>query len=211
MTSEAPKRRYISPKRAAAVEETDARIIDAAFAVLGRLADGGEPFSLEAVARQAGVTRLTVHNRFGSRRGLLEAVFDRRSRDAGFHRLAEYMALPDPREAVFSVMAFFCDFWGSDHQGLGGLVASGAAETEFRQAMEERNERRRRVFTVLAARLAEGGVIPLARRKDVGDTLCALCSMSFYAALAVDGRTPDEVKALISRLAEAAIAGGQTQ
>jgi AcrR family transcriptional regulator len=33
-------------------------------------------FALESVAKAAGVTRLTVYNQFGSRRGPLEAVFD---------------------------------------------------------------------------------------------------------------------------------------
>ncbi|KFL24804.1 hypothetical protein JP74_23010, partial [Devosia sp. 17-2-E-8] len=68
MSSDGPKRRYVSAKRAAASEANDARIVEAAFVVLQRVAEGGEPFSLEAVAKEAGVTRLTVHNRFGSRR-----------------------------------------------------------------------------------------------------------------------------------------------
>jgi len=211
MSSEEAKRRYVSPKRAAAGEETDARIIEAAFAVLGRVVEGKSAFSLEAVAREAGVTRLTVHNRFGSRRGLLEAVFDARAREAGLARIGQIMAMPDAEEAILAAVALFCEFWASDHRGLGGLVASGANEPEFREAMQARNERRRHIFATLTQRLVAEGRMAADRQADVTDMLFALAGMPFYAALSVRGRDGEGVKALISGLAWAAIASGQTQ
>jgi AcrR family transcriptional regulator len=45
-------------------------------------------FSLESVAAAAGVTRLTVYKQFGSRGGLLEAVFDRLARAGRLERIA---------------------------------------------------------------------------------------------------------------------------
>jgi AcrR family transcriptional regulator len=68
-------------------------------------------FSLEAVARRAKVTRLTLYNQFGSRRGLLEAVFDERARLGGLSRIVAAMAMPDAREALDRIIANFCDFW----------------------------------------------------------------------------------------------------
>ena len=68
------RRPYRSDVRAAAADETRARIVAASH----RLLSGGRDrpaFSIDAVAREAGVTRLTVYNQFESRRGLLEAVF----------------------------------------------------------------------------------------------------------------------------------------
>ena len=68
-------RRYRSELRDAAVDVTRTRIMQASR----RLLTGGKDlpaFSLDAVAREAGVTRLTVYNQFESKRGLLEAVFD---------------------------------------------------------------------------------------------------------------------------------------
>jgi AcrR family transcriptional regulator len=38
--------------------------------------EGSAKFSVEAVARQAGVARMTVYYQFGSRRGLLEGICD---------------------------------------------------------------------------------------------------------------------------------------
>jgi AcrR family transcriptional regulator len=53
-------------------------------------------FSLDAIAKAADVTRLTVYNQFGSRRGLLEAVFDDIARRGRLHRLNDAMAESDP-------------------------------------------------------------------------------------------------------------------
>ncbi|QMV02040.1 TetR family transcriptional regulator [Devosia sp. D6-9] len=209
MSSDGPKRRYVSAKRAAASEANDARIVEAAFVVLQRVAEGGEPFSLEAVAKEAGVTRLTVHNRFGSRRGLLEAVFDSRAAEAGLQRVAQAMAQPDAEAAILMVISIFCDFWASDHRGLGGLVVTGAADPEFVEAMRARNERRRHIFGVLAGRLVEKGRLAPEKRTDLVDILFALSSMPFYATLASGERSAEAAKALVSGLAQAAIAGGQ--
>ena len=70
-----PPRSYVSPARSAAAAETRERVIEAASRTL-REGESIARFSLDTVAKVAGVTRLTVYNQFGSRRGLLEAVFD---------------------------------------------------------------------------------------------------------------------------------------
>ena len=68
-------RRYVSSVRTAAAAEKRDRVIEAAARSLREDASIAS-FSLDAVAKAAGVTRLTVYHQFGSRRGLLEAVFD---------------------------------------------------------------------------------------------------------------------------------------
>jgi AcrR family transcriptional regulator len=65
-------RPYKSARRAVTAERTRARLLKAASEMLAA-PDG---ISLGAVAKKARVTRLTVYNQFGSRRALLEAVFD---------------------------------------------------------------------------------------------------------------------------------------
>src|SRR6202521_1839411 len=102
-------RPYRSPRRDAAATRTRARIVAAAAALLGA-AEGIGGFSLEAVAKKAGVTRLTVYNQFGSRRALLEAVFDQTAARGGLHRIAEAMAGPDPQAGLLEIIAIFCDF-----------------------------------------------------------------------------------------------------
>src|ERR1700704_3151756 len=99
-------RPYRSPRRDAAATQTHARIVVAAAAVLGS-PKGSGGFSLEAVARKAGVTRLTVYNQFGSRRALLEAVFDERAARGGLHRIADVMAGAGPPGGVGGGLALF--------------------------------------------------------------------------------------------------------
>src|ERR1700694_2848655 len=82
-----PRRLYVSSVRAAAANEKRNRVLRAAADLL-RERSSTISFSLDAVAKAAGVTRLTVYNQFGSRRGLLEAVFDQRARRGGVGRIA---------------------------------------------------------------------------------------------------------------------------
>ena len=70
-----PRRAYVSSVRTAAAAEKRDRVLKAAAKALRQDASIAH-FSLDSVAKAAGVTRLTVYNQFGSRRGLLEAVFD---------------------------------------------------------------------------------------------------------------------------------------
>jgi AcrR family transcriptional regulator len=102
-------RSYVSPIRDAAAAEKRARVIEMAGRLLRGKA-GISSFSLDAVAKAAGVTRLTVYKQFGSRRGLLEAVFDDRARQGGLGRIAEAMAMADPRdfEGPGALPGLFC-------------------------------------------------------------------------------------------------------
>ena len=122
-------RAYKSPRRDAAASATRERIVAAAAAILGA-ADGIRKFSLDAVAKKAGVTRLTVYNQFGSRRALMEAVFDERAARGGLYRIVEAMQDPDPQAALRLIIGIFCDFWNSDPGTMRLLHAAGASDAE---------------------------------------------------------------------------------
>src|ERR1700722_5442460 len=182
MSSDVSPRPYKSPRRESAATRTREGIVRTAVGMLGG-ADGIGGFSLEAVARKAGVTRLTVYNQFGSRSALLEAVFDDRAARRGLHPIAEAMAASDPHAGLLQVIVIFCDFWSYDPRALGRLHAAGASDPEFDASVRERNERRRRLLSVLVGRMAEG-VHP--RPKALGnliDVLFALTSFSFFSQL----------------------------
>lgn len=184
-----PPRSYNSPTRAAASDKTRERIVAAAAKLLRSKGSGG--FSLESVGKAAGVTRLTVYNQFGSRRALLEAVFDDRARRGGIHRIREAMADPDPYSGLRRIIAIFCDFWSSDKGGMARLQGIGASDAEFVTAISERNERRRQVISVLLKRMAKRGDVKMAAIKDLTDLLFILTSFSVYAELAASGRDKD--------------------
>ena len=66
---------YRLGQRRVAAEQTRARIIAAARALL--TSSGGlVGFTVDAVAKQAGVSRMTVYYQFDSKAGLLDALFD---------------------------------------------------------------------------------------------------------------------------------------
>src|SRR5437773_11911322 len=89
-------RAYRLGRRPAAAQRPRARVLRAARDLLTARA-GAEPFSVDAVARRAGVARMTLYHQFGSRRGLLEALFDSFA-DGGElpARLAAAFQRPDP-------------------------------------------------------------------------------------------------------------------
>lgn len=195
-------RHYRSRTRAEGAEQTRQRIVEAAIETLRSKGAGG--FSLDSVAKSAGVTRLTVYNRFGSRRALLEAVFDEVASGAGLFRLAEAMAEPEPMAALRSVIAIFCGFWASDRGPIAGLYAAASGDADLELGLRERNERRRLLLAVVTERLqAKGEVAPGAAR-DLTDLLFALTSYALYAQLA-PGRPPEAVRALIEGAAEDAV------
>src|SRR5260370_23963971 len=91
-------RSYVSSVRTAAAAAKRDRVIEAAAGLL-RADASIASFSLDAVAKAAGVTRLTVYHQFGSRRGLLEAGFDDIPRRGRLYQIAHTMAMPPPRPA----------------------------------------------------------------------------------------------------------------
>jgi AcrR family transcriptional regulator len=197
-------RTYRSPRRDAAATQTRERIITAAAVILGA-SEGIGGFSLEAVAKKARVTRLTVYNQFGSRRALLETVFDQRAARGGLHRIAEAMAGPDPHAGLREVIAIFCDFWSFDPGTLGQLHAAGASDPEFEASVRERNERRRDLLAVLVGRIAEGGELRSQTLGDLVDVLFALSSFPFFSQLTAGGRTSDAACHLVQELASDAV------
>jgi AcrR family transcriptional regulator len=177
-------RPYVSAKRAAAAEQTRARIVGAAQRLLD---DGPAQMSMEAVAKAAGVTRLTVYKQFGSRRALLEAVFDDNARRFGFARMAEVLAQADPRQGLRQAIEFLCAFWGAN-PSFGRLHDAAAADPEFAEALATRNERRRRLVDTLLSRMPGA----MSARRDCSDLIFGMTSMAMFRLLSIS-RTPAEV------------------
>ena len=194
-------RPYRSSRRAVTAERTRARLLKAASAMLAA-PDG---ISLDAVAKRAGVTRLTVYNQFGSRRALLEAVFDDMAERGGLHRIREAMTKTDPKVALQQIVLIFCNFWSIHRGALWRLHAASATDPEFGESLRARNQRRRHLLSVLVDRMIEGG----AKRPEVAieliDVLFALTSVAFFWELTAGGRKADAACRLIQALAADAV------
>lgn len=185
-------RSYVSEVRAKAAAENRARVVEAAQRLLREGSIAG--FSLDTVAKAARVTRLTVYNQFGSRRGLLEAVFDDIARSGGLPRLAEVTANPDAREAIAELVDIFCAFWSYD-PAIAALHDAMAVDGEFALALRERNERRRGSLAVLVDRLLAGQGTKR-RRSEAIDLMYSLTSCATYQSLS-EGRSNGAVAAII--------------
>ncbi len=182
-------RPYVSAKRDAAAAEKRQQVIAAAARLLE---DGPVMVSMEAVARAAGVTRLTVYKQFGSRRGLLEAVFDDTARRGGVVRMAEVVHNPDARAGIHRAVDILCEFWGN-HPAFAKLHDAAAADPEFAEALATRNARRRMAFDALLQRLSGSD----AARAECSDLIFGLTSMAMFRTLGAN-RTPPQIAATIN-------------
>lgn len=199
-----PPRTYHSPRRSAATLQTRDRLIAAAAELL-RAPDGARHFTLESVAKAAGVTRLTVYNLFGSRRALLEAVFDDRAQSGGLHRIAGAMADPNPQAALRRLISIFVDFWASDRAALQNLHGLGGSDPEYAESLRARNERRRHAIAVLVRRLTEQNEIRSDAAGELIDELFALTSFTYFADLTSNERTSESAGKCVAEAAGDAV------
>lgn len=199
------RRRYDSPNRDAAAEETRRRIVAAAAELLAG-PKGFAGMSLEAVAKAAGVSRLTIYNQFGTRRGLLEAVFDDRAERGGLFAIPEAIASLEPRAAILRIVEIFCRFWAFDPEGLSRVWAAGIGDPELADGVRARSERRRVLFSTLVGRLADRGEVDPGAAADLVDFLYALTSLPVFSEMSARERPPEAVAEILKQAAQDALA-----
>jgi len=147
--------------------------------------NGFRDFSLESIARQSGVTRQTVYNLFGSRAGLLEALFDRLALDGGMQRMRDVMQQADPESALESFVDVFCGFWAKARLVIRRIHGLAAVDPEFGSAVEARNRRRQGAAAKILQILDADGVKRTPEEQSQrAAALCALTSFEFFDVLA---------------------------
>lgn len=173
------KRPYELGKRLVEMDRTKAAVLAAARA---QLESGGmREFSMESLAKASGVTRQTIHNLFGTRTGVLEALFDHIALDGGMDRMREVMTTRDPGAMLEGFIQVFSDFWAKNRLLLKRIHGMAAIDPEFGKAIQARNQRRMMAGTRVLEHL-EGGAHPEGRQKRVA-YLVALTSFEFFDAL----------------------------
>lgn len=198
-------RPYRLGQRQAATEQTRVRILTAARELL-MSPDGYSGFSMEAVARQADVARMTVYHQFGSKTGLLEALCDTLAVAGGMDELGSAFRQPDPRALLNQYLLVFSRFWEVDRLVMRRLRALAALDPEFEQVIRARDEWRRQGARVIIQRLVEQHVLPAeAPGDELVDVLFTLSSFETFDTLAGPSRSLQEVAPLINRLAQAAL------
>lgn len=198
-------RHYSMARRREGAGQNRRRIIAAARELL--TAGPGTRWSIEEVARRAGVARMTVYYQFGSLRGLLEALLDSLASAGGMERLAAAFQDPDARRGIDHFIAVFMGFWQSDREVIRALGAFGALDPEFASVLEERSNWRRKGARVLLERLAKQTGRPRRKEKqEAEDLLFMLTSFATYDALARPGGTAEQVADLVQRWARRLLA-----
>jgi AcrR family transcriptional regulator len=192
-------------QRQAATNKTRQRILAAARKLL--LAKNFSEFTMEAVARAADVSRLTVYYQFDSKAGLLEALYSYIAQRGEMGRLADvFRQGGDPLKMLQDFILVFAVFWNSDRDVIRRLHALGAIDAEIGRGLSARNERRRNGLLVIVERYGTVyGLLTPPQLSVAIDTLHMLTSFETFDALAASGRKFDEVVENIRKLAHHAI------
>lgn len=194
-------RPYRLGQRQAATELTRARILNAARALL-MSSDGYSHFSIDAIARQADVARMTVYHQFGSKIGLLEGLCDTLAASGGMEQLATAFRQAEPLDSLREYLLIFSHFWDVDRLVMRRLRALAALDPDFEHVIRTRDEWRRRGVRTIAERLVLSPGEALDKTVDI---LLTLSSFETFDTLAGPTRSMEEVAPLVYRLAHAAL------
>lgn len=149
------RKQYASALRDAQAEMTRTRILDA---LVRTMANGVAGLSIAAVAREAGVSTLTIYRHFGSKQGLVDAL--------GPYVIAKGGLMPDEPPETFAelekmVRRMFRNLAGMD-QTLRAAMASELGQAVRRSTMSQRRAMVRGTVVRLAPDLSDAEVDRLA-------------------------------------------------
>ncbi|WP_165978395.1 TetR/AcrR family transcriptional regulator [Actinomadura darangshiensis] len=142
--------------RAAGVRRTRSSILTAARRHL--VESGYHRLSLEDVAADAGVTRVTIYRHFDSKLGLLDAIGEDLAQQAGLvARMDDAAGLADPVAAFTAMVRELCRFWDTDPEVFRRLISLSAVDPEAQQVIAGREHWRYQQIGTFVQRLAHAG------------------------------------------------------
>jgi AcrR family transcriptional regulator len=188
------KRTYELGKRLAQMDESRAAILRAARAQLE--AKGYRQWTMGSLAAQSGVSRQTIHNLFGTKTAVLEALFDVIALDGGMEKMREAMTQPTGAAMLERFVNVFCGFWAKNRLLIRRVHGIAAIDPELGAVIEARNRRRLMAATRIARKI---GVEHEAEQR--GAVLAALTSFEFFDAVAENCGDERQVEAIVLRLA----------
>ena len=193
-------RPYSMEKREAAASQTRQRILEAARQVLAQ--DSEDALSMDAIARRADVSRLTIYYQFDSRPGLLEALYDYLASRGGMQRMPAVFREPDPSKALDKLVSVFVGFWSSDSIAIRRLRALAALDPEVREGLQSRDARRRHIAREILKRMTAVGERRSAEESidAAADVIAMLTGFATYDDLTTAGHSDKEIIAIIARL-----------
>jgi AcrR family transcriptional regulator len=186
-------------KRQASRDETRARILEAARQLLAD--ESSHELTMEAVARRADVSRLTIYYQFDSRAGLLEALYDHLAARGRMQRMTEVFHEKSLPLAIGKMVDTFVRFWSTDTAAMRRLRAMAALDKEIGSGIRARDARRPHIAREMAKRVGTGRGKRAGALEMEAALLGMLSSFEAYDALAQAGHGDDEIAAALTRLA----------
>jgi AcrR family transcriptional regulator len=193
----------MSPTRRELVRATRTRIVDAA----GRLTRerGASGFSMDVLAKEAGVARATVYEHFRSKRAVLDELASSIARTVTMDE--NRVATADPLVALRDVLGAVCRHWSEHEERMNGLRTLTAL-TGGDQAGEGIDEKQ---LKRLVEALASAGQMRAHWTVDEAtDALGALTSYSTYERLRRAPRTPEQVEGVLAKLVVSIVTPGNS-
>ena len=185
----------MSPTRRELVRATRARILDAAARLTRERGVNG--FSMDVLAKEAGVARATVYEHFRSKRAVLDELASASTRTLTLD--SQTAAVGDPLTALRDMLGAVCRHWeenGATVRELRSLVAVTGSEVPV-DGVDPAHLRQ-----IVVALEAAGQLRPRWSADEAADALALLTSYPAYERLrGSPRRTPDEVEALLAKLA----------
>jgi AcrR family transcriptional regulator len=204
-------RPYNSSQRRQAAEATRERIVRAAHALLADPV-GVSAFTVDAVAKRAGVARMTVYNQFGAKDAVLEALFDALAARGGIHGIegmAKAFRQPDPLDGLRTMFEVLARYYSSDRTVKRRLHALAALQPDVARALALREDRRRRgIRTLLEQMEARHGTPSAARRDELVCLLFAMTSFESFDTMAGTLGSFPEVAPVLAAAAHTIVTAG---
>jgi AcrR family transcriptional regulator len=147
-------RPYTAARRRESAESVD-RVLEAAERLIKE--EAFHAATMDELAEAAGVSRATVFNRFGSKLGVLEALFIRGMEGPEMAAIQEALALEDPVAALDAVVEAGCAIWEACGLVVQQLQAVAILEPGAAALVDQQRDEQRADLQGLTRRLAKAG------------------------------------------------------
>ena len=179
------KRRYHSPKREHQARQTRDQIVVAARHLFAR--DGMARTTVEAIAREAGVSAQTVYASVGSKRAIVGALIDRMELEGGSEELRrELTSTGDPREQLRAIVRFNRRLFERG-QDILRIIMATRMNPDMQSLWQAGDVRRREGQARWVRAWSEAAVLrPGLDEGEAADVLWALTGPDVYGLFVVD-------------------------
>jgi AcrR family transcriptional regulator len=131
------------------------RVLDASERLIRE--DAFHSATMDQLAAATGVSRATIFNRFGSKLGVLQALYSRCLESREMEAVLEAFAVEDPAVALDAVVDTSCAMWEEHGFIVEQIQAIATLEPEASAMLEAQREDQREALQGLTRRLARAG------------------------------------------------------